>query len=218
MLKSRLDYLERIMAGIIGKKIRMTQIFDDAGKVIPVTIVSAGPCMVTQVKTEKTDGYNAVQLGYQELKEKHTTKPVAGHCKKANVPPMKYFREFRSQAAPEAKVGEQVNVGIFNAGETVQVVAKSKGRGFQGAMRRHGFSGANKTHGQSDRWRAPGSLGQSSYPSRVFKGLKMAGKMGNDRITLLSAKVVRIDADKNLLFIRGQIPGSTDSLVEIKKL
>jgi large subunit ribosomal protein L3 len=206
------------MVGIIGKKIRMTQIFDDAGKVVPVTIVAAGPCMVTQVKTEKTDGYNAVQLGYQELKEKHTTKPIAGHCKKANVPPMKYLREFRSLTTPEAKVGDQLNVEIFAAGETVQVVAKSKGRGFQGAMRRHGFSGANKTHGQSDRWRAPGSLGQSSYPSRVFKGLKMAGKMGNDRITLSSAKVVKIDAEKNLLFIKGQIPGSTDSLVEIKKM
>jgi large subunit ribosomal protein L3 len=206
------------MAGIIGKKIRMTQIFDEAGKAIPVTVVSAGPCFVTQVKTEKTDGYNAVQLGFQELKEKHATKPVMGHCKKANLPPLKYFREFRSPAEPESKVGDRVIVDIFLAGETVQIVAKSKGRGFQGAMRRHGFSGANKTHGQSDRWRAPGSLGQSSYPSRVFKGLRMAGRMGNDRVTLSSAKVVRIDTEKNLLFIKGQIPGATDSLVEIKKM
>lgn len=206
------------MAGIIGKKIRMTQIFDDAGKAIPVTVVSAGPCFVTQVKTEKTDGYNAVQLGFQELKEKHATKPVTGHCKKANLPPLKYFREFRSPAEPESKVGDRVIVDIFAAGETVQIVAKSKGRGFQGAMRRHGFNGANKTHGQSDRWRAPGSLGQSSYPSRVFKGLRMAGRMGNDRVTLSSAKVVRIDTERNLLFIKGQIPGATDSLVEIKKM
>ena len=206
------------MAGLIGKKIRMTQIFDQAGKVIPVTIVTAGPCMVTQVKTEKSDGYNAIQLGYQELKEKHVTKPLGGHCKKANVPPMKYFREFRSPVEPEAKVGDKLSVEMFSEGERVQVVARSKGRGFQGAMRRHKFSGANKTHGQSDRWRAPGSLGQSSYPSRVYKGLRMAGRMGNDRITLASVRVVKIDTDKNLMFIKGQIPGATDSLVQIKKL
>ena len=206
------------MAGIIGKKIRMTQIFDDGGKVIPVTVISAGPCYVTQIKTMETDGYNAVQLGYVELKEKHTSKPLAGHCKKAQLPPLKYLREFRSLTAPEAKIGDQVKVEIFAAGEIVQVVATSKGRGFQGAMRRHGFRGANKTHGQSDRWRAPGSLGQSSYPSRVFKGQRMAGKMGNDRVTLSSAQVIKIDAEKNLMFIKGSIPGATDSLVEVKKM
>ncbi len=196
----------------------MTQIFDDAGKVIPVTVISAGPCYVTQIKTTETDGYNAIQLGYHELKQKHASKPLTGHCKKAQLPPLKYLREFRSLTTPEAKIGDQVKVEIFAAGEIVEVVATSKGRGFQGSMRRHGFRGANKTHGQSDRWRAPGSLGQSSYPSRVFKGLRMAGKMGNDRVTLSSAQVIKIDPEKNLMFIKGSIPGATDSLVEIKKM
>lgn len=204
------------MGGLLGKKIRMTQVFDDNGKVQPVTVIAAGPCFVTQVKTKESDGYEAVQVGFGELKEKHLKKPQAGHFKKAGVSPQKFVREFNT-SGQELKVGDELNVGMFTAGEEINLVGTSKGRGFQGVMKRHGFGGANITHGQSDRQRAPGSLGQSSDPSRVFKGLRMAGRMGNDRITVTSARIVKIDAEKNLLFVSGSVPGTKDSLVEIKK-
>jgi large subunit ribosomal protein L3 len=206
-----------IMAGLLGKKIRMTQIFDDLGRVIPVTVINAGPCYVTQKKTVETDGYEAVQIGFYDVKEKHINKPRLGHLKKNSIKPLRYLREFESAAGEEIKVGDELRVDMFSIGEEVVVSGISKGRGFQGTMKRHNFSGANKTHGQSDRWRAPGSLGQSSYPSRVFKGHHMSGRMGNDRVTLPSCTVIKTDNEKNLIFIRGSVPGSVNSLVEIKK-
>lgn len=205
------------MSGLIGKKIRMTQYFEENGRIIPVTVLSVGPCYVTQIKSVETDGYEAMQLGYVELKEKKIKKPNAGHCKKANVKPLKYFREFDLLRDREIKIGDELKVDIFAEGEIVKVVGTAKGRGFQGVMKRHGFSGANKTHGQSDRWRAPGSIGQSSYPSRVFKGIAMAGKMGNNRVTTPNARIVKIDAERNMMFITGTVPGGPNSLVAIKK-
>jgi large subunit ribosomal protein L3 len=205
------------MAGLLGKKIRMTQIFDNLGKVIPVTVISAGPCYVTQKKTVETDGYQAIQIGYHEAKEKHISKPQLGHLKKNSIKPMRYIREFEPFRDKEVNVGDELRVDMFSAGEKVIVIGISKGRGFQGTMRRHNFSGAGKTHGQSDRWRAPGSLGQSSYPSRVYPGLRMAGRMGNDRVTLPTCEVVKVDAEQNLLFIKGAVPGAPNSLLEIKQ-
>jgi large subunit ribosomal protein L3 len=205
------------MSGLLGKKIRMTQIFDENGKSIPVTVINAGPCYVSQVKTLEKDGYQAVQIGFVELKDKHTTKPQVGHFKKANVKPLKYLQEFDMPFDKELKVGDELKADMFVEGETVKISGYSKGRGFQGVMKRHGFSGANKTHGQSDRWRAPGSLGQSSYPSRVFKGMKMAGKMGNARVSRPTVKIIRIDAERNLIFVKGSVPGAPDALLEIRK-
>jgi large subunit ribosomal protein L3 len=205
------------MSGLIGKKIRMTQFFEENGRIIPVTVLSVGPCYVTQIKSVETDGYEAMQLGYVELKEKKMKKPTAGHCKKANVKPLKYFREFELLRDREVKIGDELKVDIFAEGEIVSLVGRAKGRGFQGVMKRHGFSGANKTHGQSDRQRAPGSIGQSSYPSRVFKGISMGGKMGNNRVTIPNARIVKIDVERNMMFITGAVPGAPNSLVEIKK-
>lgn len=205
------------MAGIIGKKVRMTQIFDDNGTALPVTIISAGPCYVTQIKTQGKDGYDAVQLGYGEIKEKHVKLPQKGHSKKAEVKPMKYYREFTPFTDREIKLGDELKSNIFSEGEIVEVTGKSKGKGFQGVMKRHGFSGANMTHGQSDRQRAPGSIGQSSYPSRVFKGTKMGGRMGSDRISLPTVRIVKIDEEKNFIFVKGPVPGGDGSLVELKK-
>jgi large subunit ribosomal protein L3 len=207
------------MGGILGKKIRMTQIFDESGRVVPVTVISAGPCYVTQIKTVDKDGYDALQVAYDELtKEKHHKKPIVGHFGKANLKPHRHLREFKPDPGSDVKVGDEIKVDIFNEGEQVKISGRSKGRGFQGTMRRHGFSGANKTHGQSDRWRAPGSLGQSSYPSRVFKGLGMAGRMGNKVETRSSSIIIRIDAEKNLLFVKGSVPGGPQSLVEIMRI
>ncbi len=205
------------MAGILGHKIGMTQIFDEDGIVVPVTVVQAGPCHVVQVKTKEKDGYDAVQLGYDEISEKKATKPRKGHFAKANVKPQRYLREFDFSDYEPVNTGDEIKADIFTAGEKVTVSGISKGKGFQGTVKRHGFGGGPKTHGQSDRWRAPGSLGQSSYPSRVFKGLKMSGRMGTDRITLKSVQVVKVDAENNLLFLKGALPGAKNTLLEIKK-
>ncbi len=206
------------MGGLLGKKIRMTQIFDDTGRVHSVTVIAAGPCYVTQVKSSDVDGYDAIQIGYSEIKEKHLKNAQAGLFKKVGIKPQKHLREFENFFDKDVKPGDELTVDIFKEGETVRISGISKGRGFQGAMKRHGFSGANKTHGQSDRWRAPGSLGQSSWPSRVFKGIKMAGRMGTDRVTVPGTEVIKIDQEKNLIFVKGPVPGTTDSLVEILKL
>ena len=206
------------MSGLLGKKIRMTQIFSESGRSIPVTVIDAGPCYVSQIKTEKKDGYRAIQVGYQELKEKHAKKPLVGHLKKADLKLLKHLREFELSSGEELKVGDELKVDMFKEGEMVEISGYAKGRGFQGVMRRHGFSGANKTHGQSDRWRAPGSIGQSSDPSRVLKNMKMAGRMGNNRVTVPAVEVVKIDTERNLLFVKGPVPGSVDSLLEIKKI
>jgi large subunit ribosomal protein L3 len=200
------------MSGLLGKKIGMTRIFDETGNVVPVTVVKAGPCYVTQIKTEESDGYRAVQLGFDPKKEKNTIKPVLGHLKRANVPPVRVLKEFRLDEGEEFKLGDIVKSDMFKAGDMVKVSGWSKGRGFQGVMRRHGFQGAQATHGQSDRARAPGSIGQSSYPSKVFKGMKMPGRMGNTRVS-----VKGVDMDNDLLFVKGAIPGARNSYVEIHK-
>lgn len=204
------------MAGLLGHKVGMTQIFDEDGLVVPVTIVQAGPCYVTQIKTEQTDGYNSVQIAYDDVKEKSITKARKGVFEKAKVQPKRHLKEFAVAEGEELKIGDELKADLFQAGETVKISGISKGKGFQGTVKRYNFSGGQKTHGQSDRERAPGSLGQGSTPSRVFKGHKMAGRMGSDRITLKSVRVVRVDADNNLLFIQGSLPGAQNTLLEIR--
>lgn len=205
------------MAGLLGKKIGMTRIFDDNGNVVPVTVVEAGPCYVTQIKTKENDGYDSVQLGYNQKKEKNITKPILGHLKKNNVPAVKKLKEFTSFEGKEVKLGDTVTVDIFSPGEFVKVTGLSKGRGFMGVVKRHGFRGGPKTHGQSDRLRAPGSLGQSSDPSRVYKGLKMGGQMGNKKVTVPELQIIKIDVDNNLLYIKGAVPGARNNYLEIHK-
>jgi len=206
------------MTGLLGKKIGMTSIFDDAGHVIPCTVIEAGPCFVTQVKTRERDGYEAVQIGFDLWKERLTTKPARGHFAKANVKPLRFVREFRGNGAPEVQPGQEIKVDkVFAKGDVVSVVGISKGRGFQGVVKRHHFGGGSRTHGQSDRERAPGSIGSSSHPSRVFKGLRMAGRMGGGQVTVRNLRVVGIIADSNLLLVKGSIPGAVNGYVEIHK-
>jgi len=204
-----------MMAGILGLKVGMTQIFDNDGLVVPVTVIKAGPCYVTQIKTKEKDGYDAVQLAFLDAKEKRVTKPLKGHFEKAGVSPKRFIVEFDFGQDHGLNVGDKVSVDILKEGTLVKVSGTSKGKGFQGVVKRHHFNGGPKTHGQSDRWRAPGSIGQSSYPSRVFKGMRMAGRMGGKRSTLKNVKVVKVDAENNLLFLKGAVPGSRNSLVEI---
>lgn len=204
------------MSGLLGRKKGMTQFFDDQGLVMPVTVIEAGPCYVTQVKTKDSDGYEAVQLAYGKVKEKRVTKPLAGHFKKAGIEPARHLREFDfTDVEADLKVGDEIGVDIFQEGSLVRVSGVSKGKGFQGAVKRHGFHGGPKTHGQSDRLRAPGSVGQSSSPSRVFKGIKMPGRMGDARNSLKAVEIVKVDPENNLIFLKGPIPGAKNSLVEI---
>jgi large subunit ribosomal protein L3 len=206
------------MSGIIGRKIGMARIFDSRGMDVPVTVIEAGPCVVTQIKTQETDGYDAIQIGFEDKKEKHTVKPEMGHFAKAGVKPKRILKEFRGfENAESLKLGDVITVDLFSEGEIVRVTGWSKGKGFQGVVKRHGFAGGPKSHGQSDRLRAPGSLGQSSYPSRVFKGLKMGGRMGNERVTIKSKRVVRVDPEKNIIMIAGGVPGANRGLVIIRK-
>ncbi|MFN5402055.1 MAG: 50S ribosomal protein L3 [Bacteroidota bacterium] len=204
------------MKGIIGKKIGMTSIYDAQGKIIPCTVIEAGPCVVTQVKTQDKDGYEALQIGFGAKKEKNTTKALKGHFAKSGTPPKRKVVEIRNFAA-DKNIGDLITTEIFAEGEKVDVVGTSKGRGFQGVIKRHGFGGIGmKHHGQHDRERAPGSLGGSSYPSRVFKGLRMAGRMGNDRVKIKNLKIVKIFSDKNLILVNGNVPGAKGSLVIIE--
>jgi large subunit ribosomal protein L3 len=206
------------MNGLLGKKIGMTSIFDESGQVIPCTVIEAGPCFVTQIKTKERDGYEAVQLGYDEAKERLVKKPAKGHFAKANVKPTRIVREFRGNGAAEMQPGQEIKVDkVFAKGDVVSVIGTSKGRGFQGVVKRHHFGGGFRTHGQSDRERAPGSIGSSSYPSRVFKGMRMAGRMGGEQITVRNLKVVGIIPDSNLLLVKGSIPGAINGYVEIHK-
>jgi large subunit ribosomal protein L3 len=206
------------MTGLLGKKIGMTSIFDDSGQVIPCTVVEAGPCFVTQIKTVERDGYEAVQIGFESRKERLTRKPDAGHFKRAGVKPLRYLREFRGNGMSELQPGQEIRVdSVFTKGDTVSVIATSKGRGFQGVVKRHHFGGGFRTHGQSDRERAPGSIGSSSHPSRVFKGQRMAGRMGGEQVTVRNLKVVGVIADSNLLLLKGSIPGAINGYVEIRK-
>lgn len=202
--------------GLIGKKIGMTQIFDEDGVAIPVTLIEAGPCYVTQVRKPEADGYSAVQLGFEEAKPKRLTGGQLGHLKKNNLPPLRFLREFRAND-PELEEGAVVKVDRFNVGERVDVVGTSKGRGFQGGVKRYGFRGGVKTHGQSDRWRAPGSRGAGTTPGRVFKGSRGPGHMGSDRVTSQNLTVALVDAERNLLGVRGAVPGPRGGLVLIKE-
>ncbi|MCA1803030.1 MAG: 50S ribosomal protein L3 [Rhodothermaceae bacterium] len=205
------------MSGLLGKKIGMTSVFDEAGNHLPVTVIEVEPNVITQIKTDDSDGYTAVQLATIEKKEKSTTKALKGHFGKANTTPKRLVREFRDYLPEGLSIGDQLNIGdVFTEGDLVAVVGKSKGKGFQGVVKRHGFSGVGgRTHGQHNRERAPGSIGQSSSPSRVFKGMKMGGRMGNSRVKVKNLRVVRILADSNLLLLEGAVPGPRGAVVEI---
>jgi len=202
------------MVGIIGKKIGMTRYFTENGESISATLIEAGPCDVVQIKTEETDGYNAVQLGFQDMRDKLVNKPIKGHFKKAKVPPKRILKEFRD-FDKDVKVGDNIKVDVFNENDIIKVSGYSKGKGFAGVVKKYAFRGGPKTHGQSDRLRTPGSIGQSSDPKRVFKGMRMAGRMGNTRTTISNLRILKIDADKNLLLIKGSVPGSRNSIIEI---
>lgn len=206
------------MSGIIGRKISMTRVFDEHGKSVPVTVIDAGPCFVTQIKTSETDGYNALQLAFEDKKEKNTTKSQLKHFAKAGVTPKRVVKEFRSMdKADKYSPGDTIKVDLFKEGEKVTVSGWSKGKGFQGVVKRYGFAGGPKSHGQSDRLRAPGSIGQSASPSRVFKGVKMGGRMGNQKVTLKNRRVVKIFEEKNMIMIEGAVPGARNGLVIITR-
>ncbi|MBT8195083.1 MAG: 50S ribosomal protein L3 [Bacteroidia bacterium] len=205
------------MAGLIGKKVGMTSIYDEAGNNIPCTVVEAGPCVVTQVKTTEKDGYNSVQLAYDDKKEKNTPAALMGHFKKSKSTPKHHVFEFDT-FENEVKPGDTIDVGIFEEGEFCDVVGNSKGKGFQGVVKRHGFHGVGgQTHGQHNRGRAPGSLGAGSYPSRVFKGMKMGGRMGNAKTMVQNLKVIKIFPEQNLLLINGAVPGAKGTVLRIIK-
>jgi large subunit ribosomal protein L3 len=205
------------MKSIIGKKIGMTSIFDTAGKQTAVTVIEAGPCVVTQKKTVETDGYNALQIAFGDKKEKHSTKSEINHFSKAGTAPKRIVKEIRDSET-DKNVGESITVDIFAEGDTVAVVGTTKGKGFQGVVKRHGFSGVGEqSHGQHDRQRAPGSIGNSSDASRVFKGMRMAGRMGGDRVKMKGLKVVKIFSDKNYILVSGSVPGHNGSIVLIQK-
>jgi len=204
------------MAGIIGKKIGMTSVYSAEGKNLPCTLIEASPCVITQIKTEEKDGYNAVQLGYGERKDKHTTNALKGHFKKAGVSPKKKLVEF--SGFEDKNLGDSITVEIFEEGEFVDVVGTSKGKGFQGVVKRHGFHGVgDATHGQHNRLRAPGSIGAASYPARVFKGMKMGGRTGSDRVKQGNLQVLKVLADKNILVVKGSVPGAKGSYVIVEK-
>ncbi|MBE2182995.1 MAG: 50S ribosomal protein L3 [Anaerolineae bacterium] len=204
------------MKGIIGKKVGMTQVFDEHGNVVPVTVLQAGPCYVTQIRTADKDGYSAIQLGFGEIKPQRLTKGQLGHLQKNNLPAVRHLREFRIQGDVDLSEGSTIKADVFAKGERVDVIGVSKGRGFAGTIKRHNFHRQPKTHGQSDRERAPGSVGGTTNPGRTFKGQRMAGRMGNDRVTAQNLEVVVVDADRNLLAVRGSVPGANGGIVVVK--
>jgi large subunit ribosomal protein L3 len=207
------------VSGILGKKIGMTSVFDDNGISVPCTVIEAGPCFVTQIKTKDKDGYDSVQLGYDEKAERLVNQPLKGHFAKAGAKALRLLREFRNFNGVKFELGQELRVDtVFAQGDTVDVSARSKGKGFQGVVRRHHFAGVgSQTHGQSDRQRAPGSIGGSSYPSRVFKGMRMAGRMGFDNVTVRNLTVLKIIPESNLILVKGSIPGAKNTYVTITK-
>jgi large subunit ribosomal protein L3 len=206
-----------MLKGLIGKKVGMTQIFDESGAAIPVTLIEAGPCYVTQVRLTDVDGYSAVQLGFEEVKQKHLTSGQLGHLKRNDLPPLRFLHEFR-QKEPGVNEGDKLTVGsMFEIGESVDVVGTSKGKGFAGAVKRHHFHGGPKTHGQSDRHRAPGSRSSGTTPGRVYKGSRGPGHLGFDRVTVHNLKVVMVDGERNLLGVRGAVPGPKGGVLMIKE-
>lgn len=205
------------MRGLIGKKIGMTQVYGADGNICSITVIEAGPCVVTQVKTEKNDGYEAIQIGFGERKAKHTTKPQAGHFSKAGTTPKRVVAEFAPVPGFEYQAGQQFTVNLFKVGDKVKISGRSKGRGFAGVIKRHKFHRQPVSHGQSEYLRHPGSIGQASDPSRVFKGMKMAGHMGTDTVTILNLEIVNVDVEKNQLYIKGAVPGANNSYLTIAK-
>jgi len=204
------------MPGLIGKKVGMTSVFTDEGKQLPCTVIEGGPCVVTQIKTEEQDGYNSVQIAFDDKKEKNTTKPLIGHFKKAKTNPKRRLAEFKNFKSEDYNLGDQVTVDIFENSKFVDVSGYTKGKGYQGVVKRHGFSGVGEqTHGQKDQERAPGSVGGASDPSRVFKGLKMAGQTGGKKVKMLNLQVIKIDAENNLLLVKGCVPGAKGSYLII---
>ncbi|CAN5281810.1 MAG: 50S ribosomal protein L3 [Chloroflexia bacterium] len=202
-----------MIESLMGRKLGMTQIFDETGQAVPVTVLKVGPCVVTQVRTQERDGYEAIQLGFEESKRLNS--PDRGHQKAAGSS-MRHLREVKASDISGYEIGQVVDCSLFTAGGKVDVTATSKGKGFAGVVKRHGFAGGPKTHGQSDRHRAPGSIGSSATPGRVFKGMRMAGRMGNERTTVQNLTIERVDAEKNLLLVRGSVPGSNQSLVIVR--
>jgi large subunit ribosomal protein L3 len=202
-----------MIKGILGKKRGMTQVFREDGEVVPVTVIQAGPCVVTQVRTVSRDGYEAVQLGFEE--GKRLNKPLKGHLRKTGS--FRYLREVPVEGLGDLQVGQRVDVSLFKAGELVDVIGTSKGRGFAGVVKRHGFRGGPRTHGQSDRLRAPGSIGSNTFPGRVIKGKRMAGHMGNERVTVRNLEVVQVDTQRNLLLVKGAVPGPNNGLLILRK-
>lgn len=207
------------MKGILGKKVGMTQIFDDRGEIVPITVIEAGPCFVAQVKKPERDGYAAVQLGFEEVKPGRLTRPQMQHLQKSGVPAVRYLRELRigEDEVASFQEGKKITVDIFQVGEYVDVTGTSKGRGFAGVMKRHGFRGGPITHGQSDRQRAPGAIGACKTPGRIFKGHRMAGRMGGERVTIQGLEVVMVDPERNLLAVRGAVPGANNGLLMIRQ-
>lgn len=205
-----------MLKGLLGRKVGMTQVFGQDGVAVPVTLIEAGPCFVTQIFTSQKDGYSAVQLGYEEVKPKSLSGGEKGHLKRNNLPPLRFLREFRVKN-PDVKEGDTLKVDVFASGEHVDVIGMSKGRGFQGGVKRYHFKGGPRTHGQSDRERAPGSRSSGTTPGRVYKGSRGPGHMGNDRVTAQNLKVVVVDVERNLLGVRGAIPGSRGGLVIVKE-
>lgn len=206
------------MKGLIGKKVGMTQIFDDSGEAVPVTLIEAGPCYVTHIRRPKRDGYNAVQLGFGEVNPRRLSGGQLGHIKRNNVPPLRHLREFRVKEVSDIQEGDKLTVEIFVVGDQVDVIGTSKGKGFAGAVKRYGFGGGPQTHGQSDRLRAPGSHGATSTPGRVFKGSRGPGHMGSVRVTSQNVRVALVDPERNLLGVRGSVPGPRGGLVMIKEV
>lgn len=207
------------MSGLLGKKIGMTSVYDASGKMVPCTVIEAGPCVVTQIRTKEKDGYDAIQLSFDEAKEKNVNKPMMGHFKKANTTPKRIMAEFtRFEAEHRKDFGESLGVEVFIEGEYIDVSGVSKGKGFQGVIRRHNFSGVGgTTHGQHNRLRAPGSLGASSYPSRVFPGMRMAGRLGGNKVKMINLQIVKIIPEKNILVVKGSVPGSNGSYLKIER-
>ena len=205
------------MRGLLGKKIGMTRIFDEFGNVVPVTVLEAGPCVVTQLKTSSVDGYNAIQVGYLDKKPKHLLKALKGHFEKSGVSPKKILAEFEQVPGFDYRPGQSFHVGIFSEGDSVRVSGISKGRGFTGVIKRHNFSRKKKTHGTGHTERAPGSIGQASDPSRVFPGMRMAGRHGNSKVTVENLKVVKVERENNQIFLKGAVPGAKDGIVVISK-
>lgn len=206
------------MSGLLGQKIGMTSVYSEHGELVPVSVIKAGPCKIVSIRTKEKDGYFALQLGFGEKKEKKVSKPVLGQFKKKELSPVKVLKEFKFSLESEYKIGDEITVNLFAEGEKIKVRSRTKGKGFQGVMRRHGFGGVGgTTHGQSDRLRAPGSIGASSYPSRVFKGQRMAGRMGYENVTITNLKVHKIIPEQNLILIRGAVPGAINTIVELLK-